>query len=132
MSDSYNSWSKEWDKLGLDKLLHKEEMQYVNQREDYCDSLKGEWFVIPKGFTNDGRKAIIYGTFGNYQSPGSDPRAEVYDMSDPDDEEDFLAACRYWEGLPEYHADYYESIGETGEDVEWEEEEIEDNEDITE
>ncbi len=94
-SESYRaSDRREWDAAGLDAIQDKHEMEYVNQRDDYGDCLKGEWWVA-----DDATLTVVWGTFGNYNSPGAShyTYAEVYD-----DETEYKAAVAEWEAKPEY------------------------------
>jgi hypothetical protein len=85
---------KEWDAAGLNAIQERHEMEYCNQEEDGCDSLAGEWFIA-----DDAARTIIYGTFGNYNSPGAShyTYADVYT-----DEAEYRAALAEWEAKPEY------------------------------
>ncbi len=94
-SESYRaSDHREWDAAGLDAVQDKHEMEYVNQSDDYGDSLQGEWWMA-----DDASRTIIWGTFGNYNSPGAShyTYAEVYD-----DEVEYRADVAKWEAMPEY------------------------------
>lgn len=85
---------KQWAALNLDTVLDAHEMEYVNQEDDGCDSLAGEWYVA-----DDERRVIISGTFGNDHSPGAShyTSAELYD-----NEDEYRAALAKWEAAPEY------------------------------
>ena len=94
-STHYRAWDhKEWDAAGLDAILDRHEMEYVNQEDDGPDQLRGEWYVA-----DDDAHIIIYGTFGNDNSPGASSYtyADVYD-----DEEGYRAELAEWEDKPEY------------------------------
>jgi hypothetical protein len=84
----------EWADAGLDAIQERHAMEYVNQEDDGPDQLRGEWFIA-----DDEARTIIFGTFGNYNSPGAShyTYAEVYD-----DEEEYRAALAEWEARPEY------------------------------
>lgn len=56
------------------------------------DVEEGVWY-----YPDHGNLAIYYGSFGNYQSIGTDVKCRVYDHVD-----DFLHDCMLWEKLPEY------------------------------
>ena len=97
MSDSYRmSDHKEWAAARLDEVWEGHEMEYVNQEDDYGDCLRGEWYIA-----NDGPRVIIWGTFGNYNSPGAShyTYAEVYG---PDEEDAYRADLAEWEDKLEY------------------------------
>lgn len=97
MSESYRMWdTREWQAAWLNILMEKGEMTYINQMEDYADSLAGEWYI-----TDDDTRTIIYGTFGNDHSPGcsSSTYAEVWAE---DEVEDYQKALAVWESYPEY------------------------------
>ncbi len=87
---------KEWAAapVALDSLMQKHEMEYVNQEEDGCDSLSGDWWLA-----DDDALTIIHGTFGNDHSPGAShyTYADVYD-----NEEEYREALAEWEGKEEY------------------------------
>lgn len=74
--------------------------EYFNQREDYCDSMQGEWFADHPEPLADGSRVIFGGSFGNDHSPGCDHYtwAEVYG---PDELDDYNARLAYLEALPE-------------------------------
>ena len=94
-STSYRASDHEqWSAAGLENIAANHEMEYCNQEPDYGDCLSGEWFI-----TDDASKTIIYGTFGNYNSPGASyyTYAEVYDST-----EEYIAALAEWESKPEY------------------------------
>lgn len=99
MSKSYCAADyKKWEAAGLDKIMNGSEMEYVNQEEDGFDTLRGEWYIA-----DDDTRTIIFGTFGNYNSPGAShyTYAEVYD-----DVEEYRAALAEWEAKPEYTEEY--------------------------
>lgn len=94
-STSYRaSDHKEWYDAGLEAIQEQYEMEYCNQEDDGCDCLRGDWFIA-----DDTTRTIIFGTFGNYNSPGAShyTYAEVYDTED-----DYREALAEWEGHPEY------------------------------
>ena len=70
--------------------------EYINQEDDYGDSMRGEWYVV-----NDERSIIYGGTFGNDHSPGAMDYtwAEVYDADEGDD---FNRRAKELEACPEY------------------------------
>ncbi len=102
-----------WAAHGLDELQARHEMEFVNQEEDGPDQLCGEWYIA-----DDEKRVIIYGTFGNYNSPGAShyTEAEVYD-----DEDEYRAALAEWEAKPEYteeqEAAWSDEDDDCGEDV---------------
>jgi hypothetical protein len=94
-SESYRASDHgEWADAGLDGVQDAHEISYCNQEEDGADQLRGEWFIA-----DDDRRTIVYGTFGNCNSPGAShyTYAEVYD-----DEGEYRAALAEWESKPEY------------------------------
>jgi hypothetical protein len=95
-STSYRGYDhKEWAAAGLkDYADFSDCVEYVNQEDDYCDSLRGEWW-----YADDETRTIYSGTFGNDHSPGASHMtfAEVYD-----EEEEYKEAVAVWEAQPEY------------------------------
>jgi hypothetical protein len=85
---------KEWAAAGLDAIMQAHEMTYINQEEDGFDHLRGEWFIA-----DDATRTIIYGTFGNYNSPGAShyTYADVYD-----DETEYREELAHWASKDEY------------------------------
>ncbi len=77
-----------------------------NVRDDYADSTAGDWFYVPdETLTNEQGtfRVIYYGSWSNYNSPGAShyTHAELYDVADEDDMEQFEKDKSHWEGLPE-------------------------------
>lgn len=89
---------KEWDTAGLDKVMERHEMEYVNQEEDGCDQSRGEWYI-----TDDETRTIIYGTFGNDNSPGASSYtyADIYEDTD-EGREEYEETKAEWEAKEEY------------------------------
>lgn len=98
----------EWSKYGLDTLLSNEEAEYINQQDDYCDSLRGEWYSLPEQlvFGDDGiRYRVIFGgTFGNFHSPMCShfTWAYLYDIDDGEEVASYLADVAKLQSYPEY------------------------------
>jgi hypothetical protein len=96
MSNSYRaSDHKKWASAGLkDYGDFSDCITYCNQAEDYCDSLRGDWF-----YGDDTTRTIYSGSFANDHSPGSDENtwAVVYDT-----EKEYQKALAEWEEYPEY------------------------------
>jgi len=96
MSDFFSGADhKAWADKGLkDFGDYAECVEYVEQEDDYGDSLRGSWF-----YGDEDNLTLYYGTFGNYNSPGAShfTYAEVYD-----DEDEFLDALAEWEAKEEY------------------------------
>ena len=93
-SDSYTmSYHDEWERMGFRDDLPGD-ATYFNQRPDYGDCYRGQWFT-----TDDERRVIYWGTFGNYNFPGASgyTYAEVYP-----DAETYAAAVAELEAFPEY------------------------------
>lgn len=129
---SYNTESytasnhKEWEKAGLkDYGDFSDCVEYVNQEDDYCDSLRGEWW-----YADDETTTIYSGTFGNYNSPGASQYTYAEVFCDADE---YKAAVAEWEAKPEYleHEDDCECES-CKEDREDEEESEEDEEELDE
>jgi hypothetical protein len=98
---------REWSLYGLDSIQDMDCVEYVNQGDDYGDSLRGDWFeVLEQTVSRDGVtfRVIIHGTFANDHSPGAScyTWANLYDMADADEMAEFAADCLRWESFPEY------------------------------
>lgn len=99
MNGSYSvtmSEYREWERFGLSDNPT-EFAEFINQEDDYGDSMRGEWYYAPDELvTVDGEslRVIYYGTFGNYHSPGAChyTYAELY--ADGDDYEGDIAQLR--------------------------------------
>ncbi len=106
MSSSYCAFDhRDWDAAGLEDYGDFSDMvEYVNQREDGYDSLRGEWFYIPDEPMPNGDRVIYWGTFGNYNSPGASSytHAEVYEVDDEDEKRKFDTDVELWHSMPEY------------------------------
>lgn len=91
----------------LSAVLADQEMDYRNQREDYCDSLAGVWFAVPDEPVEHAGgcfRVIFSGSFGNDHSPGSSGStfARLYNVLSSDAMEEFANDLAEWEGFPEY------------------------------
>ncbi len=85
----------EWESQHLKEYgEYSDAIEYVNQADDYGDSLRGEWFA-----SDDRTRTIYHGSFGNDHSPGAShyTNAEVFAT-----EEEYRAKLAEWEALPEY------------------------------
>lgn len=107
---------QEWEENRLaDYSEFSDMVEYVNQRPDYCDSYRGDWYYIPDGVLppmegvdygdqKPNERVIYFGSFGNDNSPGADSytNAEIFDMDDPEDAAEFEERKAEWEAAPEY------------------------------
>ena len=59
---------QKWKEAGLPDVVELDKADFINQREDYCDSLKGRWWY--EDDLEYGRKVIYTGSFANDHSPG--------------------------------------------------------------
>ena len=95
-STSYTAWNHhEWDEAGLKDFADFAEcVEYVNQSDDYGDSMRGEWY-----YGDDATMTVYSGSFGNDHSPGASSYtyATVYE-----DLEEFRKGVSEWELCPEY------------------------------
>ncbi len=114
----YGSNYREWAEHGLKDFGDFSDcIEYVNQTEDYCDSLAGEWY-----YCDDDALVIYSGTFGNYNSPGASHymSAEVYDR-DGEGRAAYEKDKAGWESQDEYlpSEDEEEGFWEDEEDEEY-------------
>lgn len=94
-SNEYYAWDhKEWEAAGLNRIQERHEMTYVNQSPDGYECYRGEWFIA-----DDATRTIVFGTFGNYNSPGASSYtyAQVFD-----NEEEYKKELAEWDAKPEY------------------------------
>lgn len=64
----------------------------------------GEWFYIPEEPLNNHDRVIYFGTWGNDHSPGASmyTHAEIFNMDDDADAEEFANRVQHWVSQPEY------------------------------
>lgn len=68
-----------------------DKITYVNQK-DIGDCYKGSWF-----YGDDENLVIYYGTFGNFNSPGSRMETEEFET-----QKEYQTMLAKWKNLPEY------------------------------
>jgi len=106
MSFTVNAFNHaEWKRYSLQDFGDFSEMvEYVNQRPNYGDCDCGEWFFIPDEPTPENDRVIYFGSFGNDHSSGASvyTHAEIFDMDDEDDANEFEKRKTCWESAPEY------------------------------
>jgi hypothetical protein len=93
----YASDYRDWEAAGLrDYGSFAECVTFTNQTEYGDGQLEGNWY-----YCDDDRRVIYHGTFGNYNSPGSDhdTYADVYG---DDETADYEATKAKWDAEPEY------------------------------
>jgi hypothetical protein len=107
---------QEWDENSLQSYGDfSDQVTECNQRHYGDDQLQGDWFFIPEeplppmkgvdyGTQKPNERAIYFGSFGNDNSPGADEytNAEIFDMDDPEEAEEFESRRKEWESAEEY------------------------------
>ena len=105
MSLNLTGWNhREWEKLGLEdygQFCHKS--TECNVGEDHYSGY-GRWFYIPEKPLANNTAVVYWGTWGNDNSPGASSYtyAEIFDLSDKEDAQEYKERKEYWEGQPEY------------------------------
>ena len=95
---------REWEELGLlDYSDYSDKIQECNQWEQ-GDCTVGEWYYIPSERTAKNDAVIYFGSWGNYNAPGASSYtyAEVYDMDNPDEVDQYAADVKRWKRYPEW------------------------------
>ncbi len=98
---------RSWEAYGLlDYEDYAERVSEYNQRE-LGDITEGSWFYADttRLVNEQGVFRVIYsGSWGNYNSPGANSftRAELYDINEPQEEEDFKRDKASLEAEPEW------------------------------
>ena len=85
---------KQWEDLGLYKVLQKHEMTFCRQEQDMEDTFQGSWWAA-----DDETLTIFHGTFGDSNSPGASHFTCAQICSD---EETYQREVKYWESQEEY------------------------------
>lgn len=107
---------EKWEQNSLEDFADfSDKIEWRNQEEIGDGGGRGEWFYIPeeklppmKGVDYERKepneRVIYFGTYGNDNSPGADAYtyAEIFDMDDPEDAEEFEKRSQEWENDPEY------------------------------
>ncbi len=106
---------KKWKEEGLQDFQEFADfITFINQDEDWSDTLCGEWWYAPEEEVKPGWQVIYCGSFSNSFSPGASCAtcALLYNMNDENDKNRYMRQLEEFKNAPEYVEDYIKRISQ--------------------